>query len=116
MTFTESQGVNERLAVLRQEIKDLELEVWLGETGPDEASAEPVERKAALVAEMRRLLDERHAWRERLRARAYRKRRWPFVPAPRPPEAEEWADGLTEPWPGPPRKGPLFPGGDAFPW
>jgi hypothetical protein len=114
VTFIESRGVNEHLAALRQEIEEIELEVWLGETGPDEASAEPVERKAALVAEVRRFLDERHAWRERLRARACRKWRWPYVPMPRPLEAWEW-DGRT-PEPAPSRDEPLFPGGGSFPW
>jgi len=76
----------------------------------DAALAELETRKAVAVAEATELLEARHAWRERLRARACLKRRQPFNPRPRHPSAEELAETLTGQCPAPPEATAYFRG------
>jgi hypothetical protein len=94
------------LAKHQETIETLELKIWLAENhsdGPQGAVIVEAEAlKAVAVAEATELLEARHAWRERLRALACRKRRQPFIPRPRHPSPEELAETLTGQFPAPP--------------
>jgi hypothetical protein len=115
VTLADPKGVNETLAALRLEIEALGALIDAAETGPDEseeaAVVEARARKAQVVLRTFNLVNERHAWREKVRAHECRKRRVPFVPQPQPSFADLW--GVTPPEPRPHK--PLFPG-TPFSW
>ena len=101
------------VAAARRSIEDLDQQIWLAESHPDGPQGSVVAMtevlKALAVAEANELLDARHAWFERLRARECRKSKRVFVPESRHPSAEELAETLTGQCPAPPRR-PLTSG------